>query len=78
MPEVPSQYRPRLGPFVADFLSSIESSVEKLLEVAAANEATLTKLLRMIDDFDKRLRLLEDDSLQEKEAYEEILNRGRK
>lgn len=48
------------------------------MEVAAANEATLAKLLRMIDDFDKRLRLLEDDSLQEKEAYEQILNRGRK
>ena len=47
------------------------------MEVAAANEATLTKLLRMIDDFDRRLRLLEDDSLQEKEAYQEILNRGR-
>lgn len=78
MPEVPSQYRSRFVSFVADLLPSIESSIEKLLEVAAANEATLTKLLRMIDDFDKRLRLLEDDSLQEKEAYEEILNRGRR
>ena len=33
--------------------------MQKLLEVAAANEIALKRLVAMVDDFDKRLKTLE-------------------
>ena len=46
-----------------------------MLEIAAANEAAVKRLTSMLDDFDKRLRVLERQELQtESQVYESILN----
>lgn len=53
----------------------MQYGMQRVLEVAAANEAALNRLTTMIDDFDRRLRSLESAGQEERQAYEEILTR---
>lgn len=52
-----------------------DRGIQRVLEVAAANEAAVKRLVGMMDDFDRRLRVLERQSPQtESQVYESILN----
>ncbi|EME40327.1 hypothetical protein DOTSEDRAFT_28221 [Dothistroma septosporum NZE10] len=52
-----------------------DRGMQRMLEVAAANEAAVQRLVSMLDDFDRRLRVLEQREPQtESEVYESILS----